>query len=91
MKNAWHNVIYTCSTMLIFKNDTQINSWTKRHNIIKGDVQPIENIWEMSKKWYGNYLNPNWKKWTMKEAKDMFLEFNLTHEIWDLEDSDSRF
>ena len=91
MKNAWDNVIYTCSNMLMFKNENQINSWTKRHNIAKGDIQPIKNIWELSKKWYGNHLSPNWKKWTVKEAKDIFLEFNLTHQIWDLESMDSRF
>ncbi len=91
MKNAWDNVIYTCSNMLVFKDEKQINLWTKRHNIPKGDIQPINNIWEFSKKWYGNHLNPNWKKWTMKEAKNMFLEFNLTHEIWGLENLNSRF
>jgi hypothetical protein len=91
MKYAWDNVLYTCSNMLVFKDENQVDSWTKRHNIPKGDIQPIDNIWKFSKKWYGNHLNPDWKKWTMKEAKDMFSEFNLKHEVWDLENSDSRF
>jgi hypothetical protein len=91
MKNAWDNVIYTCSNMLVFKDENQVDLWTKRHNIPKGDIQPINKVWEFSKKWYGKHLNPNWKKWTMKEAKEMFLEFNLTHEVWDLENFISRF
>ena len=91
MNKSWDNVIYTCSNMMIFKNENQINSWTKRHSIAKGDVQPIDNIWKLSKKWYGNHLSPNWKKWTMKEAKEIFSEFNLTHQIWELENLDSRF
>ncbi len=91
MKKAWDNVIYTCSNMLVFHNEEQINQWTKRHNIPKGDVQPITNVWEFSKKWYGNHLNPNWEKWTMQEAKAIFAEFKLTNKIWDLETSNSRF
>lgn len=91
MKKAWDNVVYTCSNMLVFKNEYQVNDWVKRHNIPKGDIQPIGNIWEMSKKWYGNHLNPEWKKWTMEEAKDIFSEFKLTHQIWNLESSGSRF
>ena len=91
MKKAWDNVIYTCSTMLIFRNEEQIDAWTKRHKIPKGDIQNISNIWEFSKKWYGNHLNPNWEKWTMSEAKTIFEEFNLKHKIWDLESSGSRF
>lgn len=91
MARAWDNVIYTCSNMLVFKDEEQIDNWAKKHNIPKGDVQPIANVWEFSKKWYGNHLNPAWEKWTMQEAKDIFLEFNLTNKIWDLEASGSRF
>lgn len=91
MKNAWDNVIYTCSNMLVFENETQIEEWTKKHNISKGDVQPIEKIWNFSKKWYGNHLNPNWKKWTIEEAKEIFNEFDLKNKIWQLEDSNERF
>jgi Alkylmercury lyase len=91
MKKAWDNVIYTCSNMLVFHNEEQINQWTKQHNIPKGDIQPIVNVWEFSKKWYGNHLNRDWEKWTMEEAKAIFAEFNLTNGIWDLETSNSRF
>ncbi len=91
MKNAWDNVIYTCSNMLVFKDEKQIDEWTERHNILKGDIQPISNVWKFAKKWYGNHLNPEWEKWTMQEAKDIFSEFNLTDRIWDLETSGTRF
>ena len=91
MKNAWDNVIYTCSNMLIFENEQQVEIWSKKHNIPKGDIQPIENIWNFSKKWYGNHLDPNWNKWTMEEAKELFKEFELDNEIWHLGDSTERF
>lgn len=91
MSRAWDNVIYTCSTMLIFKAESDITEWSEKHNIPKGDVQPLDKVWEFSKKWYGNHLNPEWQKWTMQEAKDIFIQFNLTGKIWDLEKSDARF
>ena len=91
MKNAWDNVIYTCSTMLIFENEEQIDNWVKQHNIPKGDIQPISRIWEFSKEWYGNHLRPDWKKWSMQEAKEMFVKYNLRHEIWKLDDETGRF
>ncbi len=91
MKNAWDNVIYTCSNMLVFKSEQQIELWTKRHHITKGDIQPISKIWNFSKKWYGNHLNPNWEKWTLVEAKKIFAEFGLNHPVWSLEDSNERF
>ena len=91
MKKAWDNVIFTCSNMLIFRNEMQIDEWTKRHNIPKGDVQPIQKIWNFSKVWYGNHLNPDWKKWTTKEAKEIFEKYELKGNTWDLDVSGARF
>jgi hypothetical protein len=91
MKNAWDNVIYTCSNMLIFENAEQIESWALRHNIPQGDIQPIEKIWTFSKKWYGEHLNPAWTKWTVEEAKQIFMEFELDGKIWNLDGSKERF
>jgi hypothetical protein len=91
MKQAWDNVIYTCNNMLVFDSEEEIDNWSRRHHIPKGDVQPIANVWEFSKKWYGNHLDPNWKKWTMEEAKTIFAKFHLTNKIWELETAATRF
>lgn len=91
MKKAWDNVMYTCSNMLVFENEKQIDTWTQQHRISKGDIQSIENIWNFSKEWYGNHLNPQWEKWTVSEAKQLFQKFGLTHDIWHLEVSKERF
>ncbi len=91
MSRAWDNVIYTCSNMLIFENKQQVFDWSKQHDMPVGDIQPIEKIWHFSQKWYGNHLNPNWEKWTVSEAKALFQEFGLDHQIWKLDDSAERF
>jgi hypothetical protein len=91
MKEAWENVVYTCSTMLVFENEDQINLWCNTHNINKGDVQPISHIWQFAQRWYGNHLNPAWEKWTVSEAKSIFKEFGFSHPIWSMEESQSRF
>lgn len=65
MVKAWENVTYTCSTMLMFESESEIDRWCERHSLEKGDVQPINNVWVFSKVWYGNHLNPNWVKWSV--------------------------
>ena len=91
MRNAWDNVIYTCSTMLLFENEEAVERWCTKHRIDKGDVQTITKIWEFSKVWYGNHLNPDWQKWTTAEAKRIFEQFELSHDVWKLPVSDTRF
>ncbi len=91
MTKAWDNVIYTCSTMLFFRSEVEVDDWCKHHQIPKGDVQPITRIWPFARKWYGNHLNQNWEKWTRDEAKAIFREFGLTHTVWQLPESEERF
>jgi Alkylmercury lyase len=91
MKEAWNNVVYTCSNMLVFKDETQVDEWSAKHNIPKGDVQPVSRVWDFAKEWYGNHLNPAWKKWTLEEASVMFRKFNFTHPVWNLDPSGKRF
>ncbi|MBK8020709.1 MAG: alkylmercury lyase family protein [Chloroflexi bacterium] len=91
MVKAWDNVIYTCSTMLLFDDPADVDRWCAQHRIDKGDVQPLERIWEFAQRWYGNHLNPAWEKWTNRQAQEIFDHFGLTHDVWYLPGSDTRF
>jgi len=91
MAKAWDNVIYTCSNMLVFENEKQIDDWAKRHDVPKGDIQPIDNIWQFSKIWYGRHLDPNWTKWSIDDAKQLFTSFKLEGPLWELDGSSQRF
>ena len=91
MTQAWDNVVYTCSTMLFFQSEKEIDTWVQQHQIPKGDVQRLGDFWPFAKKWYGKHADPNWVKWTQEEAKHLFQEFGLTHPVWQLEGKGERF
>ena len=91
MANAWDNVVYTCSVMLLFRNNEEVDSWCYRHHVPRGDVQPVEKIWAFSQEWYGNHLSPNWKKWTNEEAAQIFSRHGLTGPIWEIPKTPGRF
>jgi alkylmercury lyase-like protein len=91
MTQAWDNVIYTCSTMLLFNDEHQVDGWSARHGIARGDVQPVANVLELSKRWYGEYLSPDWTKKSVDDARALFVELGFTHPIWHLPSEDGRF
>lgn len=91
MKNAWDNVVFTCSLMQIFSSEIDVDDWCKRHQYSKGDIQPIQKIWNFAKLWYGNHLRQDWKKWTNEQAKSIFEQFNLTHEVWNIPQTNKTF
>lgn len=91
MRNVWDNVIYTCSTMLLFDSEAQIDDWCERHRIRKGNVQPLARVVEFAKVWYGRHADPAWKKWSSEEAKAIFERFGFTGPIWDIPTNAARF
>jgi hypothetical protein len=91
MRNAWDNVIYTCSVMSIFETDAQVDAWCASRGIPKGDVRPLQQIWHFAQDWYGHHVSPTWTKWTVPEASELFRRHQLTGPIWDLEDRMERF
>lgn len=91
MRQAWDNVIYTCSTMLLFRDREQVTAWSQRHHIPQGDIQPVQTVWAFARRWYGNHLSPTWTKWTTAQAQDIFTEFGLTADTWQLPRTGERF
>ena len=91
MERAWDNVIYTCSTMLLFETEAEIDIWSARHGIAKGDVQPVDKVWKFAQVWYGKHLDEDWAKWTVDEVKEIFSRFGFTHKVWQLSASSERF
>lgn len=91
MRRVWENVVYSCSNMLLFENDVAVDRWSDRHGVAKGDVQPIAVVWELAKVWYGRHRDPDWQKWTVGEAREIFSGLGLRGDTWKLPESDGQF
>lgn len=91
MTAVWDNVIYADSTVLVFDSEAAIDEWTERHKITRGDVQPIQRVYELAVAWFGRYLDQDWRKWTMTEARGIFRKVGLSGPIWDLPETTERF
>lgn len=91
MRNAWDNVIYTCSVMLLFHNEAEVDEWCSTRGISKGDVRPIEQIWKFAREWYGRHADADWTKWSSQEAVEMFRRHHLTGPVWAIYGDVERF
>jgi hypothetical protein len=91
MMQAWDNVTYTCSTMLVFDAPAAVDRWCVQHAIPRGDVQPVSTVWAFAQAWYGRHLDPAWTKWTTDEARALFQRFGLTSPTWALPVTTERF
>lgn len=91
MARAWDNVIATCTTMLVFDDEAHVEEWCEKHGKDKGDVQPIQKVWEFAREWYGKHADPDWKKPSAREAAEIFARHGLSGPIWSLPEQDGHF
>lgn len=91
MSRAWENVIYTCSVMLLFRDDAQVGEWCATRGIVKGDVRPLEQVWRFATEWYGRHADADWTKWSTGEAAEIFARHGLSGPTWALDDDAGRF
>ncbi len=92
MQRIWDNVVYSCSTMLLFESEAEVRAWCFRHGIVIGDVQPIDIVARFAADWYARHLEKDWQKWTVAEAREIIERHGLEGPIWQLpEDDDARF
>jgi hypothetical protein len=91
MKNAWDCVTYTCSLMLVFQSETQVDEWCASRALPKGDVRPIKQVWPFAVEWYAKHAAKNWQKCSVADAVQIFDRHQLTHSVWQLEQGAGRF
>jgi hypothetical protein len=85
LRNAWDNVHHYCATVLPFHSEPDVDAWSRRHGISKGAVVPIAKVAELARIWYGKHADPDWKKWSIAQARELFSRVGLTDKFWSLE------
>lgn len=90
-RDAWRNVVHHCAALLPFHADADVTAWSERHRIPRGAVVPIAQVFALGRAWYGPYLDEDWRKWSIPEARDIFARVGLTGSFWELPDADRPF
>lgn len=91
MQNAWDNVVYTCSVMMMFRDKAQVETWCAQRGVPLGDVRPVDQIGAFASEWYSRHADPDWVKWTVQEATEMFERHGLSGPVWTLPKQAGRF
>ena len=88
---AWDNVHEHCSMVLPFRHADEIARWSSRHSLPRGEAVPLHQVAAFASVWYGSHADPDWHKWSVAEAQDIFRQAGLTSPFWNLENTDGRF
>jgi hypothetical protein len=88
---ARDNVHEHCSMVLPFRNADEVSRWSTRHSLPRGETVPLHQVAALAHHWYGSHAQPDWHKWSVAEAQEIFRGAELTSPFWSLESKDGRF
>jgi hypothetical protein len=88
---AWDNVHHFCATVLPFRQEADVQTWSNRHGIPAGSAVPISQVQDLGREWYARHCDRDWRKWSIAEAIEIFEKVGLVGPFWSLESREGSF
>ena len=71
--------------MLLFRSEEHVESWCKQWNLPHGATLTLDQIFQLATAWFKpDRRNPEWRRYTVEEAMDIFKKIGLTSPFWNL-------
>ncbi len=90
-RHAWDNVHHSCAMLLPFRTEHDVDAWSRRHGLPRGEAVPLERLAALARSWYGRHAAPDYVKWTPAEAQRLFADAGLRGAFWSLDTEAGRF
>ncbi|MBK6793427.1 MAG: hypothetical protein IPG80_13035 [Anaerolineales bacterium] len=68
--------------MLLFRSEEWVDKWCKRNNLERGEMLSIQQVWELSKLWYGNRMSLEYHGRSMEQVAEIFKQAGLMSKFW---------
>ena len=68
--------------MLLFRSEEWIGTWCRRNGLERGEVLTVDQVWGLSKLWYGNRLSMDYHGRTGEQVEAIFRQAGLTSAFW---------
>ncbi|EJT53276.1 putative transmembrane protein [Trichosporon asahii var. asahii CBS 2479] len=86
MKDAWEDVVKTCSMQNLFCTEGCVERWCKQEGRAKGYVMDVDTLWHFARDWYTGRLERGYERREPAQAKEYFRKVGLRGSFWGLED-----
>ena len=70
--------------MLLFRDEEHIDRWCAQWNQPRGATLTLDQGWRLAAAWYGNKMDPSWRRATLEETETLFASIGLTGPFWNL-------
>ncbi|MGN6361636.1 MAG: hypothetical protein ACTHNK_14720 [Thermomicrobiales bacterium] len=68
--------------MLLFRSEEDVAAWCVATGEPHGESLPLDQVWELSRAWYGDRMDPDFRGRTTDEVMKIFANVGLTSAFW---------
>jgi hypothetical protein len=68
--------------MLLFRSEEWIDKWCQRNQLERGEILTIQDVWELSKLWYGNRMSVEYHGRSIEQVAEVFRQAGLKSKFW---------
>ncbi len=70
--------------MRLFRSEEHIDRWCEATGSARGAVVRLPQLLDLAKRWYGDRLDPDWRRATPADRQAILDEVGLTEPFWRL-------
>ncbi len=68
--------------MTLLRSESNVDVHCQQNRIPRGEAVPLETVWQLSKIWYWDRMDPTFRGRTAEDARAIFRTVGLTSEFW---------
>jgi len=68
--------------MTLLRSERDLQRHCQQSGLPRGEVVSLETVWQLSKVWYGDRMDPKYRGRSAEEAKAIFRAVGLKTEFW---------
>ena len=68
--------------MLFFQSEDALQEWLASNRAECGEVLSIQQLWDLSQRWYANRMASDYHGRTVDQVLQIFKEVGLNSEFW---------
>ena len=67
---------------MLFRSEEDIDRWCAVTGEPRGETVPLQQIWQLSRLWYGNRMAADFRGRTPEQVVEVFRQAGLTSDFW---------
>ena len=71
--------------MLFFRSEESLDEWLESRRAARGATLSIDELWELTQRWYQNRMSPEYRGRTTAQVQEIFKGLGLTSPFWQVD------